>query len=164
MDLRKVKINLETQIVNLENKCKSYQKENININRMISQKDKRIQEQDLEVQTHKKEVTSLQKQLKDVTLKHSINDMKVEKLEEDIGEIFFIPLTCVVDYQQRLEKEKATNKTLIAQVDEIQQKLEEETKEKQKYHRELMSHQDREKYYSDTNIGLKDNLEGLSEQ
>lgn len=77
MDLRKVKINLETELVNIENKCKSLVKENININRMLAQKEKRITELENENHKIKQEIITSNKLNSDLTL--SSNIMKIKE-------------------------------------------------------------------------------------
>jgi len=55
MELRKIKIQHETQIVNLENKCKILKQESINTTRTMNKQDKRIIQLDQQNEKHKKE-------------------------------------------------------------------------------------------------------------
>ena len=55
MELRKIKIQHETQIVNLENKCKILKQESINTTRTVNKQDKRIIQLDQQNEKHKKE-------------------------------------------------------------------------------------------------------------
>ena len=109
--LRRDKIYLETQVINLESKRKTLTKENIHLNRLLNQKEKRIEELEKEVCSIKHSNNQISKQLNEFKIKSEVANMKIEKFADEIR-----------DTKQKLDSEISSNKVLTKDNEQIQMK------------------------------------------
>ena len=76
VELRKIKINKETELSALENKLKSINKDLVSTNRLLGHKEKRIVELETENIKSKDEISACNKQISGLTLKMHIAEQK----------------------------------------------------------------------------------------
>jgi len=153
MELRKIKIQHETQIVNLENKCKILKQESINTTRTMNKQDKRIIQLDQQNEKHKKEWATYEKKLKEVTLNSNINEMKVDQLHSEVD-----------DLKQKLKKRDLDLGTQAQEIEQITEKFKVAYKEKQIFERQFRSIQDEESHYTEKNKQLQEELTEVMEK
>ena len=113
-------------MANLENKFNNLTQDNNSVNRILHQKEKKIKELDSNYETSQKELSSTAWKLKDITLKHNIGEMKIQKLLEDIQNI-----------SKKNEKLSDITKAQENEIEELSLKLSETSKNSQKFEREL---------------------------
>ncbi|CAI2365528.1 unnamed protein product [Moneuplotes crassus] len=152
IELSKEKVMLETNLINLENKCSLLSNENISLNRVLRQKDTRIFQLDEDCQNTKKKLASTIKQLKDTSLKLSIDQMKTQKLAEDLDEL-----------TQKYDKKSAQAKTYEDRIESLETQIDQARKDKQKFERDFHTIKGRQEEYTSKNIDLLDKVDKVTE-
>ncbi|CAI2369125.1 unnamed protein product [Moneuplotes crassus] len=149
--LNKEKIALETKLADLETKCNTLSNENLGINRALNKVNLKKAELEDTNKKLKREYANTVKDLKNVSFKQNIDEMKNQKLAGDIAEL-----------TEKYEKRNKAAEGHEARIDELEVQLAKETKSKQYFEREYKSIKSHEEEYTAKNIALLDEMDRMT--